>query len=62
MDQNKEKALGAALSQIEKQFGSGSIMRMGTDEVVSSVEAVSTGSLSIDIALGIGGLPKGRVV
>ena len=45
MDQNKEKALGAALSQIEKQFGSGSIMRMGTDEVVSSVEAVSTGSL-----------------
>ena len=62
MDQNKEKALGAALSQIEKQFGSGSIMRMGTDEVVSSVEAASTGSLSIDIALGIGGLPKGRVV
>tara|TARA_B100000579_G_scaffold364798_1_gene323883 strand:+ start:575 stop:1606 length:1032 start_codon:yes stop_codon:yes gene_type:complete len=62
MDQNKEKALGAALSQIEKQFGSGSIMRMGTDEVVSSVEAVSTGSLSIDIALGIGGLPRGRVV
>ena len=61
MDQNKEKALGAALSQIEKQFGSGSIMRMGTDEVVSSVEAASTGSLSIDIALGIGGLPKGRV-
>ena len=52
----------ATLSQIEKQFGSGSIMRMGTDEVVSSVEAVSTGSLSIDIALGIGGLPKGRVV
>ena len=62
MDQNKEKALGAALSQIEKQFGSGSIMRMGADEVVSSVEATSTGSLSIDIALGIGGLPKGRVV
>ena len=61
MDQNKEKALGAALSQIEKQFGSGSIMRMGTDEVVSSVEAVSTGALSIDIALGRGGLPKGRV-
>ena len=62
MDQNKEKALGAALSQIEKQFGSGSIMRMGADEVVSTVEPVSTGSITIDIALGIGGLPRGRVV
>ena len=62
MDQNKEKALGAALSQIEKQFGSGSIMRMGADDVVPTVEAVSTGSISIDIALGIGGLPRGRVV
>ena len=62
MDQNKEKALGAALSQIEKQFGSGSIMRMGAEDIISSVEAVSTGSLSLDIALGIGGLPRGRVV
>ncbi|MEC9247493.1 MAG: recombinase RecA [Pseudomonadota bacterium] len=62
MDQNKEKALGAALSQIEKQFGSGSIMRMGADDVVSTVEVVSSGSIAIDIALGIGGLPRGRVV
>ena len=62
MDQNKEKALGAALSLIEKQFGSGSIMRMGADDVVSTVEVVSSGSIAIDIALGIGGLPRGRVV
>ena len=62
MDQNKEKALKMALSQIEKQFGSGSIMRMGNEQAVASVETVSTGSLSIDIALGIGGFPRGRVV
>ena len=62
MDDNKEKALGAALSQIEKQFGSGSIMRMGDSDAVSDVQSVSSGSLALDIALGVGGMPKGRVV
>ncbi len=62
MDENREKALGAALAQIEKQFGTGSIMRMGDPGAVRDVEVVSTGSLSLDIALGIGGMPKGRVV
>ena len=62
MDENRQKALGAALAQIEKQFGTGSIMRMGDPGAIRDVEVVSTGSLSLDIALGIGGLPKGRVV
>jgi recombination protein RecA len=62
MDENKSKALAAALSQIEKQFGKGSIMRMGDTDVAGDVQAVSTGSLGLDIALGIGGLPRGRVV
>ncbi|HEX5125374.1 MAG TPA: recombinase RecA [Rhodocyclaceae bacterium] len=62
MDDNKAKALTAALAQIEKQFGKGSIMRLGDGEVVTDIQAVSTGSLSLDIALGIGGLPKGRVI
>ena len=61
MDDNKKKALGAALSQIEKQFGKGSVMRMG-DSVATEIEAISTGSIALDVALGIGGLPKGRVV
>ncbi len=61
MDENKKRALSAALSQIEKQFGKGSVMRMG-DRVIEAVEAIPTGSLMLDIALGIGGLPKGRVV
>ena len=61
MDENKKRALTAALSQIEKQFGKGSVMRMG-DRAVEVVETISTGSLMLDIALGIGGLPKGRVV
>ncbi|WNH50648.1 MULTISPECIES: recombinase RecA [Stenotrophomonas] len=61
MDENKKRALTAALSQIEKQFGKGSVMRMG-DRVIEAVEAIPTGSLMLDIALGIGGLPKGRVV
>ncbi|RDX35608.1 recombinase RecA [Kangiella sp. HD9-110m-PIT-SAG07] len=60
MDDNKKKALGAALGQIERQFGKGSIMRLG-DGSVAKVGAISTGSLGLDIALGIGGLPKGRV-
>lgn len=62
MSQDKQKALDAALSQIEKQFGKGSVMRLGDDSVHSEIEAISTGSLTLDIALGIGGLPKGRVV
>ena len=62
MDDNKAKALTAALAQIEKQFGKGSIMRLGDGEVVSDIQAISTGSLGLDIALGIGGLPRGRVV
>ncbi len=61
MDDNKSKALNAALSQIEKQFGKNSVMRLG-DNTVQAVEVVSTGSLTLDIALGIGGLPKGRIV
>jgi recombination protein RecA len=62
MDENRAKALSAALGQIEKQFGKGSVMRMGDTSAVRNIDAISTGSLSLDIALGIGGLPKGRVV
>lgn len=62
MDENKQKALSAALGQIEKQFGKGSIMRMGDSTASRDIEFISTGSLGLDIALGIGGLPKGRVV
>src|SRR5688572_53928 len=62
MDENKAKALAAALSQIEKQFGKGSIMKMGDKDVEKGIEVVSTGSLGLDMALGVGGLPRGRVV
>ena len=62
MDDNRKKALTAALGQIEKQFGKGSVMRLGDASASYDVEAVSTGSLGLDIALGIGGLPRGRVV
>lgn len=62
MDENKSKALAAALSQIEKQFGKGSVMRMGEADIARDIQAVSTGSLGLDIGLGIGGLPRGRVV
>src|SRR3954447_22388584 len=62
MDDNKSKALAAALSQIEKQFGKGSIMRLGESEISRDIQVVSTGSLGLDIALGVGGLPRGRVV
>ena len=62
MDDNKAKALAAALAQIEKQFGKGSIMKMGDQSVANDIQAVSTGSLGLDIALGLGGLPRGRVV
>ncbi len=59
---DKDKALDAALSQIERAFGKGSIMKLGKNEQVVEIEAISTGSLGLDIALGIGGLPKGRVI
>ena len=62
MDDNNKKALSAALGQIEKQFGKGSVMRMGDGNIDRNMESISTGSLSLDVALGIGGLPKGRVV
>jgi len=62
MDDNKRKALDAALAQIEKQFGKGSVMKMDDSSVIEGIESVSTGSLGLDIALGIGGLPKGRVI
>ncbi len=62
MDDSKQKALSAALQQIERQFGKGSIMRMGDEQGQRDIEVISTGSLGLDIALGVGGLPKGRVV
>ncbi|HEV7914791.1 MAG TPA: recombinase RecA [Albitalea sp.] len=62
LNTEKAKALQAALAQIEKQFGKGSIMRLGEGEVIEDIEVVSTGSLGLDIALGVGGLPRGRVV
>ena len=62
MDENKKKALDSALAQIDKQFGKGSVMRMDGTQVVQGIQSVSTGSLGLDIALGIGGLPRGRVV
>jgi recombination protein RecA len=58
----REKAVDLAISQIEKQFGKGSIMRLGDDEFISDVPAIPTGSISLDIALGVGGIPRGRVV
>jgi len=62
MDENKSKALQAALTQIERQFGKGSIMRMGDQDVARDIQVVSTGSLGLDLALGVGGLPRGRIV
>jgi recombination protein RecA len=62
MDENRKKALASALGQIEKQFGKGSVMRMGDAGAVRGVEVISTGSLGLDVALGVGGVPKGRVV
>jgi recombination protein RecA len=62
MDDNRKKALAAALGQIEKQFGKGSVMRLGDHAATREVDVVSTGSLGLDIALGVGGLPRGRVV
>jgi len=62
MDDNRKKALSAALGQIEKQFGKGSVMRLGDSPASNDIETISTGSLGLDVALGIGGLPKGRVI
>lgn len=62
MDDNKKQALGAALGQIEKQFGKGAVMRLGDAAASRDIDAVSTGSIGLDVALGIGGLPRGRVV
>jgi recombination protein RecA len=62
MDENRKKALAQALGQIEKQFGKGSVMRLGDGSSIANIDAVSTGSIGLDVALGIGGLPKGRVV
>ena len=62
MNDNKQKALDAALGQIERQFGKGSVMRLGDGQMGQGIESISTGSLGLDIALGIGGLPKGRVI
>lgn len=62
MEENRKKALSAALSQIEKQFGKGSVMRLGDGSLISDIKTISTGSLSLDLALGVGGLPCGRVV
>ncbi len=62
MDDNRKKALAAALGQIEKQFGKGSVMRLGDDSNAKGMEVISTGSIGLDVALGIGGLPRGRVV
>ena len=58
----RAKALSAALAQIEKQFGKGSIMKLADGEVAADIQVVSTGSLGLDIALGVGGLPRGRVI
>ncbi|MET0985080.1 MAG: ATPase domain-containing protein, partial [Steroidobacteraceae bacterium] len=62
MEENRKKALVAALGQIEKQFGKGSVMRLGDAAATYDVEVVSTGSLGLDLALGVGGLPRGRVI
>jgi recombination protein RecA len=62
VDDNKQKALQAALGQIERQFGKGSVMRLGDSQISRDIDVISTGSLGLDIALGIGGLPRGRVV
>ncbi|RVU84898.1 recombinase RecA [Leucothrix sargassi] len=62
MDDNRKKALAAALGQIEKQFGKGAVMRMGDSSATRNIEVISTGSLTLDIALGVGGLPRGRII
>ena len=61
-DENRNRALDLAMGQIEKQFGKGSIMRLGSDYQISAIDTIPTGSLSLDLALGVGGIPKGRVI
>ncbi|MBW6510927.1 MAG: recombinase RecA [Desulfuromonadaceae bacterium] len=61
-DQNRDRAIDLAMSQIEKQFGKGSIMRLGEGHVVPDIEVISTGALSLDLALGVGGVPRGRII
>src|ERR687886_648950 len=62
MDENRKKALAAALGQIERQFGKGAVMRMGDRTAARDVAVISTGSLALDTALGVGGLPRGRII
>ena len=62
IDANKEKAIDLALGQIEKQFGKGAIMRMDGDAIYDDIETIATGSIGLDVALGVGGVPKGRVI
>src|ERR1700682_4005945 len=62
MDENRKKALTAALGQIEKQFGKGAVMRLGDASAAMDFDVISTGSLALDVGLGVGGLPRGRVV
>ena len=59
---NKAKALELAITQVDRQFGKGSIMRLGADQPVMSTNSISTGCLSLDVALGVGGVPKGRII
>lgn len=61
-DMDKQKALESALSQIERNFGKGSVMKLGQDNALMDIEATSTGSIGLDVALGIGGLPQGRII
>ena len=61
-DDNKKKALESALAQIEKQYGKGSVMKLGDQKSNMNIEAIPTGSLSLDVALGVGGVPKGRII
>ena len=62
MDEKRKQALAAALGQIERQFGKGTVMRMGDSAASRNIDVISTGSITLDVALGIGGLPKGRVI
>jgi len=62
INENKQKALDAAISQIEKQFGKGAVMKLGDKSANMNIETIPTGSLSLDIALGLGGIPKGRII
>ncbi|MCK4379486.1 MAG: DNA recombination/repair protein RecA, partial [Deltaproteobacteria bacterium] len=62
MDDNKNKAMEMAVTQIEREFGKGSIMRLGDEGVIPNIEVIPTGSLGLDIALGVGGIPRGRVI